>query len=69
MKNLKFLICVGLFSLVTSLENTAFEGGSATCYSTYQSGGTTTIWRCGSCQSITNAQNPTDSGKCRANQF
>lgn len=46
-------------------DDASLEGDSkTTCYATYQTGGTTTIWRCGSCQSISNAQNPTDSGKC-----
>ncbi|MBX2897137.1 MAG: hypothetical protein KF763_16945 [Cyclobacteriaceae bacterium] len=41
------------------------DGQKATCYSTYQGNGNTTIWRCGTCQSVTNVQNPSDSGSCR----
>lgn len=56
------------FMIVASNDLKATEGdGSqkATCYSTYTTGGNTVIWRCGSCQSVSNANTYSDSGECK----
>lgn len=59
------VVCVSFLDFRNEVHANMPVGDSkTTCYATYQSGGTTTIWRCGTCQSVSNIQNPTDSGRC-----
>lgn len=56
-----------LFGIHTSMlaQMTLEDNNKATCYSSYSTGGNNAIWRCGSCQSVRNADSYSDQGECR----
>jgi hypothetical protein len=72
MKRVKVFSFTGVFAFFFFGINTSLpaqmrleDGNKATCYSTFSAGCNSTIWRCGSCQSVRNADSYSDQGECR----
>jgi hypothetical protein len=59
------IILIGSNSSIKAENQSLEDGGKATCYSTYSSGGNNTIHLCGTCNTVSNVNSYSDSGSCR----